>query len=71
MQRDSETKHLYVIGYASRSLRPGERNYVTFQLEAAALTFGCRAFHTHLWGKEILGLDRSPRDSGSGEIAVD
>ena len=54
MQRESDTKKLYVIGYASRSLRPGEKNYIAFQLESAALLFGCRAFHSNLWGKSFI-----------------
>ena len=51
-QKD-ESGEEYVIGYASRSLKPHERNYAPFLLEMAGCCFGLEAFDVYLRGRKF------------------
>ncbi|XP_078264207.1 di-N-acetylchitobiase-like [Rhinoraja longicauda] len=42
------------IGYASRSLNNGERNYSKLDKEGLAIVFGVKKFHTYLYGRRFV-----------------
>ena len=46
-QKDEEGKEI-VIAYASRSLTPAEKNYVTTEQECLAIVWGIQHFHKYL-----------------------
>ncbi|KAA3474141.1 Integrase, catalytic core [Gossypium australe] len=41
-----------VIAYASRQLKPHEKNYSTHDLELAAIVFALKIWHNHLYGEK-------------------
>ena len=49
------------IAYASRGLKPAEKNYATIELECLALVYGTTKFRTYLWGNKIIAYtDHNP-----------
>jgi hypothetical protein len=46
-------QHGKVIAYASRQLRPHEKNYLTHDLELAAIVFALKIWRHYLYGIEI------------------
>lgn len=50
-----------VISYASRSLRPAERNYAAHELECLAIVWGCEQFRAYLYGRHFkIYCDHNP-----------
>ncbi|CAN4084867.1 unnamed protein product [Withania somnifera] len=46
-------RHGRVIAYASRQLRPHEKNYPTHDLELAAVVFALKIWHHYLYGVHV------------------
>lgn len=50
-----------VIAYASRNLRPSERNYPAIELECLAIVWACEQFRQYLYGRKFRILsDQNP-----------
>jgi len=47
-------QHGYVIAYASRQLKPHEKNYPTHDLELAAAIFVLKIWRHYLLGDQVL-----------------
>ena len=47
-------QHGYVIAYASRQLKPHEKNYPTHDLELAAVIFALKIWRHYLLGDRVL-----------------
>jgi len=47
-------QHDHVIAYASRQLKPHERNYLTHDLELAAVIFALKMWRHYLLGNKVL-----------------
>ena len=47
-------QHGYVIAYASRQLKPHEKNYPTHDLELAAVIFALKIWRHYLLGDQVL-----------------
>ena len=50
----AEDEKDHVIAYASRSLKPHEKNYSTIEREALAIIFATKQFRHYIWAKKIL-----------------
>ena len=58
-QEDNEKDH--VIAYASRGLKPHEKNYSTIEKEALAIVFAFKQFRHYVYGQKIvLYTDHKP-----------
>ncbi|KAK7912921.1 hypothetical protein WMY93_013132 [Mugilogobius chulae] len=52
------------IAYASKSLTPTEVNYAQIEKELFAVLFGCKRFHTYIYGRQIVvESDHKPLES--------
>ena len=59
-QKDENEKD-HAIAYASRGLKPHERNYSTIEKELLAIVFGTRQFRHYIWSRKVLLLtDHQP-----------
>ena len=59
-QKDESEKD-HVIAYASRGLKPHEKNYSTIEKELLAIVFGTKQFKHYIWSRKILLLtDHQP-----------
>ena len=48
-----------VVAYASRQLKPHEKNYPTHDLELAAIVFELKIWRHYLYGEKMFHLHRS------------
>ena len=49
------------VAYASRTLKPSERNYSQLEKEALSLIYGIRKFHKYVYGRSfVLVTDHRP-----------
>jgi RNase H-like domain found in reverse transcriptase/Reverse transcriptase (RNA-dependent DNA polymerase)/Integrase zinc binding domain/Integrase core domain/gag-polyprotein putative aspartyl protease len=64
-QKDDQGRER-VVAYASRSLKPSEKNYNAFLLESQAATWAVDHFHTYLYGNKFdLITDHRPMEKMS------
>ena len=47
-------QHGHVIAYASRQLKPHEKNYPTYDMELAAVIFALKIWRHYLLGDQVL-----------------
>ena len=61
LSQNDENEKDHPIAYASRSLKPHEKNYSTIEREALALVYATKQFRHYIWSKEITLLtDHKP-----------
>ena len=53
VQKKNNQDHGQVIQYRSRALTNTEKKYSQIELEMLAVDFGCRKFHSYLYGKPL------------------
>ncbi|KAM1731966.1 hypothetical protein ACFX11_017778 [Malus domestica] len=65
-------QHGRVIAYASRQLKPHEKNYPTYDLELAAIIFALKIWRHYLYGEKYLrstGVELGVEDRGEALLA--